>query len=438
MSALRKSEEDVVRLHSEDDLQSYADTLAGHGPQHESVIEVERDDDLTSIRSKLEEVRAPRAVLVIPPDAKALREGLEFRVLRRLQRELGLEMVIISSSLNRRAMAQENGFRNIFGSLKAYYGSRRVVVSGTDVVSFTEPEEFTPAFSIGKWGVVVGAILAAILAVVAYFALPAATVEVYPETRTLTRDVEVLVELGGPRIDTTAQRLAGRLVEERVQVQDIINVKDVAGSPPPASGSLQSGGLQSGVNVTLQVRDALRDRLLAQATAEAVQKVKAQLQGNESLPEAAIHTTVVSESYDHNIGDASPTLSGTIQVSTTGLVFNNDDFNRLVFSLWSQDVPRGFKAVGEPNLTPPSVVSAEGQHLTLRVRAEGKVQAEVSTDAIAAAVRGRSVLDAQREVAKLADFPRPPRVTLWPDWASQAFRVQIRVNTTDTAATSQQ
>ncbi len=82
MSALRKSEEDIVRLRSEDDLRTYADTLSGHGPQHEAVIEVDRDDDLTSIRTKLESERVPRAVLVLPRDAKALRDGLRVENVR--------------------------------------------------------------------------------------------------------------------------------------------------------------------------------------------------------------------------------------------------------------------------------------------------------------------------------------------------------------------
>ena len=116
MSALRRSEEDIIRLTTSDDLRTYLDTIAGHGPTQEAVIQVETDDDLTSIRSKLESVRVPRAVVVIPSNSKVLKDGVEYRVLRRLQRDLGLDFVIISNDLRRRALATENGFRNVYRS----------------------------------------------------------------------------------------------------------------------------------------------------------------------------------------------------------------------------------------------------------------------------------------------------------------------------------
>ena len=140
MSALRKSEEDIVRLRSDDDIEAYRYALAGHGPQHETIVEVDPDDDLTSVRSKLEGSRLPRAVIIIPSDAKTLREGLEFRVLRRLQRELGLDVVIVSRDINRRGLARENGFHHVFHTLQGYYNSKDSGVTRTDGTTFTDPE----------------------------------------------------------------------------------------------------------------------------------------------------------------------------------------------------------------------------------------------------------------------------------------------------------
>ncbi|HEX9016345.1 MAG TPA: hypothetical protein VF960_10175, partial [Chloroflexota bacterium] len=197
MSALKRSSDEIVRLRSDDDIDAYRYALAGHGPQHESIIEVDLDDDLTSVRSKLESSPLPRAVVVVPPRAKTLREGLEFRVLRRLQRELGLDVVVVSADMNRRGMARENGFTMVYPSLKAYYRSSDSGVDRIAGTPFTDPEEFRPSVGIGKWGVLIGAILAAAFAAVVYLALPVATVTVYPETQLLSRDVEVLVETGG-------------------------------------------------------------------------------------------------------------------------------------------------------------------------------------------------------------------------------------------------
>ncbi len=426
MSALRKSEEDVVRLHSEDDLHTYIDTLSGHGPQHEAIVDVDLEDDLTSVRTKLETMSVPRAVLVIPRNAKTLREGLEFRLLRRLQRELGLDLIIVSNDLNRRGFAAENGFRNVFGSLKEYYRARRYAPNEPEGAPFTVPEEFSPFLSIGKWGLAVGALLTSVLLAIAALLVPSATVVVYPETQTLSRNVDVLVEIGGPRVDVTAQRLAGRIVQERVQVQDSVNVKDVQPPAPPPPPDSPPGGLQPGVNITLEVRDALRDRMVQAATTQSVERLRAQLKGNESLPDGSIRTEVTAEKYDHNIGDQADTLGGTLEVVSSGIVFNNDDFNRLVLTLWSQDIPRSYRALGDPALTPPAVVSAEGQHLTLRTRATGRLQQALDAGAIAAAVRGRTVSEAQQAIEKEGQFTQPAEITLWPDWIGRAFRVHVR------------
>ncbi|MHB0867863.1 MAG: hypothetical protein ACYC66_07900 [Chloroflexota bacterium] len=422
MSAPRRSEEDVVRLGTGDDLRSYIDTLAGHGPQHETVVEVDRDDDLTSVRSKLEGTRLPRVVLVIPGNVKALRDGLAFRVLRRLQRELGLDLIIVSDDLSRRGFARENGFRTVHASLRAYYGSVIPTPDRSDNLAFTDPEEFSPSIGISRWGVLVGAILLTVLVAVAYLAVPVAQVVVYPETQSMVRDVEVLVEVGGPRLDFTAQRLSGRVIQARVQLNGSVDVKSVPSQPAPGGNvtAFQPG------SVTLEVRDALRQQMLQQANDQAMGQLRGQLKSNESMPDQAMQTQIVSERYDRNIGEAAEQLGGTLEILATGLAYNNDDFNRLVLSLWSQDIPRDFRAVGNPKLDPPGVVNAEGQHMALRVRAYGLLQRDLDTGAIATAVRGKSPSEAEKSLAALAGLARPPEVVFWPDWAGQAFRVQVK------------
>lgn len=421
MSALRRSEEDIIRLAAGDDLRTYLETISGHGPTQEAVIEVERNDDLTSIRSKLESVRVPRAVVVIPSSSKVLREGVEYRVLRRLQRDLGLDFVIVSNDISRRALATENGFRNVYRSMKAYYNSKASHPDAAETVPFSDPEEFAPALSISRWGLLIGIAFALLLAGLTYMLVPMATVKVYPETQILARDVEILVEIGGPRLDVTAQRLSGRLIEERIVVQGSISVKDVA----PQSDTTGSPGFEPGTNVTLAVRDALRNQMLQQANTQAVERLADQLGNNESMPEASIRTEISSEKYDHNIGDVAEILSGTMDVKATGLAFSNDDFNRLVQALWSQDIPREYQATGELKITQPEVVSSEGRHLRLRVQASGTIQRDIDADAIVTAVRGRHLTEAKQLVATADQYAQPPEITIWPEWASRAIRVQV-------------
>ncbi len=433
MSALRKSEEDIVRLRSDDDIEAYRYALAGHGPQHETIIEVDPEDDLTSVRSKLESSRLPRAVIIIPTDAKTLREGLEFRVLRRLQRELGLDVVIVSRDMNRRGLARENGFHHVFHTLQGYYRSKDSGITRIDGTPFTDPEEFTPSLGIGGWGIVIGGILAAVLAVIAYATIPVAHVTVYPESQVLTRNVDVLVETGGPSIDLTAQRLSAQILTQQVQVQGTMNVDQA----PPASPAPGNTSAQQPNTITLQLRDALRTKLIQQATDQLNKQLKAQLHGNESLPQQAIQIQVVGERYDHSVGDNASELTGYLEVKATGLAFNNDDFNKLVYSLWSQDIPKDYTSLGNPTLSPPAVVSFEGQRLTLRTTASAPIERVIDANAVSNAARWQTPAEAKKAIDALGSFTRPAQIEIWPGWAARALRIQVKTAVA-TSATSQQ
>jgi hypothetical protein len=421
VSALRNNQDDSVRLHLNDDLVTYRDILAGHGRYHEAIVEVDPADDITSVRSKLESTSVPRVVLVIPPGVKALSDGIEFRVLRRLQRELGLDLIIVSKEFSRRALAHENGFRTTYGSLRAYYKSYPASAKQPDDVSFTDPDEFKPAFSITRWGLIVGMVLAVVVGLAAVLAIPTARVSIYPDTQLLARDVDVLVEIGGPRIDVPTQRLAGRIVEARVRVEDSVRVGEGAGIVETSGQS----GFQPGTNITMELRDALRNRMLEQATAQTMAEMNGQVESYESMPLASIQNEIISERYDRNVGDVADTLGGSIEVVSRGLVYSNDDFNRLVTALWSQDVPPDYQPIDRPELSTPAVVSGEGQHLIMRVRAAGTVQQHVDVDAIVAAVRGAGMPEAEELATEAGQLGRPATVEIWPSWAPVAYRVVV-------------
>ena len=126
--------------------------------------------------------------------------------------------------------------------------------------------------------------------------------------------------------------------------------------------------------------------MLQQANAQAAEKLKAQLSSNDLMPEASIRTEISAERYDHNIGDVAETLSGTMEVKATGLAFNNNDFNKLIQALWSQDIPREHVVLGDINISPPEVISSEGRHMRLRVQASGAIQPVIDADVIVSAV----------------------------------------------------
>ena len=76
----------------------------------EQIIYLGPEEELTNVRERLENTNAGRIVLVIPPQTQ-LRSHVGWRLLRSRVRELGLDVLIISSDRQIRAVAKAAGFR---------------------------------------------------------------------------------------------------------------------------------------------------------------------------------------------------------------------------------------------------------------------------------------------------------------------------------------
>ncbi len=76
----------------------------------EQIIYLGPEEELTNVRERLENTNAGRIILVIPPQTQ-LRSHVGWRLLRSRVRELGLDVLIISSDRQIRAVAKAAGFR---------------------------------------------------------------------------------------------------------------------------------------------------------------------------------------------------------------------------------------------------------------------------------------------------------------------------------------
>src|ERR1700731_2339658 len=72
---------------------------------------LDADDDLGTIRSKLESSSAEEIYLVIPRRSSVMRTPLEFRILARIANEMSSETVLVTDDPSRRRLANQEGFR---------------------------------------------------------------------------------------------------------------------------------------------------------------------------------------------------------------------------------------------------------------------------------------------------------------------------------------
>src|SRR5207247_11222508 len=80
-------------------------------PRSQELVFLDADDDLGTIRSKLESSSAEEIYLVIPRRSSVLRTPLEFRILARIANEMSSETILVTQDPGRRRLANQEGFR---------------------------------------------------------------------------------------------------------------------------------------------------------------------------------------------------------------------------------------------------------------------------------------------------------------------------------------
>ena len=179
----------------------------------QELIFLDADDDLATIRAKLESSPADEIFLVVPRRAASLRTPLEFRILARLAHELSSDLTIVSTDGRRRNIAHQEGLR----TRRGYGGIRHLAeAAGAPRRWLPAAPDWLPLPSLATLlAFVVMLVIGGGLVLVA---LPEMRVSLAPRTENVQRDIELTVE-PGQRTDTSKNLLAGELMRsDRLQV----------------------------------------------------------------------------------------------------------------------------------------------------------------------------------------------------------------------------
>ncbi|MBI4491245.1 MAG: baseplate J/gp47 family protein [Chloroflexi bacterium] len=191
----------------------------------QELIFLDPDDDLATVRAKLESTAADEIYLVIPRNASILRIPLEFRILGRLASELSSETIIVSQDSHRRYLAHQEGFRTK-SSLRQL---RHLMAPGARPNPLWALVDWIPLPSLRL--AILALALAAAGAGFAVFVLPEMRVTLTPKVDTLGRDVDITVDANALRVDPSRRIVPGRKAEQRLEVRGAV----------PASGSARAG-----------------------------------------------------------------------------------------------------------------------------------------------------------------------------------------------------
>ncbi|MFN8532703.1 MAG: baseplate J/gp47 family protein [Dehalococcoidia bacterium] len=185
-------------------------SAVGQPANDPSVIEMDPDDDIGSLRQKLDQTESRRVVLVAPRHAKLLRNPVRLKLLRRYARQSARDVVIIAEDGDVRRLAKAEGFR-VAGSIK---GVKFGKGSGR---SFA-----LPTFSAG--GMIAGGVLVGLLVLVALagaaIILPSATIDLAVAATPMTETMTVKASRQARGVNVDQRSVSGRLITTEAEATD--------------------------------------------------------------------------------------------------------------------------------------------------------------------------------------------------------------------------
>src|SRR3954452_11138273 len=200
--------------------------------ESQDVIVADRDDDLGSLRSKIESTAADEIFLVLPREAVVLRSPLEFRVFARMLQSLASEIVVVSGDGERRRLARMAGFR-----------TRRGLRGLLHLMSAEQADRFRFRwYRVWRWFPIVpfitvlGPALAAIgLAVLVLVILPELRITMGPATDVDSALLDLRVDPGARQPDPETRRLPGTVLSQRFDVEASVPATGVGRRPTGAA-----------------------------------------------------------------------------------------------------------------------------------------------------------------------------------------------------------
>ncbi|HZR97813.1 MAG TPA: baseplate J/gp47 family protein [Chloroflexota bacterium] len=200
--------------------------------ESQDVIVVDRDDDLGSLRSKIESTAADEIFLVLPRESVVLRSPVEFRVFARMLQSLASEIVIVSGDGERRRLARMAGFR----TRRGLHG----------LLHLLPPEEANRFrfrwYRFWRWFPIVPfltlltpALLVLGLVAVVLVVLPELRVTMAPATDVDSALLDLRVDPGVRQPDPEGRRLPGTMLSQRFEVEASVPASGVGHRPTAAA-----------------------------------------------------------------------------------------------------------------------------------------------------------------------------------------------------------
>lgn len=197
-----------------------------------AVVYVEPEDDVRSVRAKMELVEGATIGVILPNGRPSFASQVAMRLLKREAGALALDLSVVTSDLEIRDLARAEGLR-VFRSPAEYDYALRRRASQPDA-PFESPS--APLVSPLASAIAIFVLLALLLGLVLVF-VPEITVTVSPTTTTVTETIQIAADPSQLSVDLDRRRIPARPVLLEVDAVDQLPLgTDAATSDGRASG----------------------------------------------------------------------------------------------------------------------------------------------------------------------------------------------------------
>jgi hypothetical protein len=187
-------------------------------PRSQELVFLDADDDLGTIRSKLESSSAEEIFVAIPRRSSVLRTPLEFRILARIANEMSSETVLVTDDPSRRRLANQEGFRTRRG-LRTL---KHLLVGPDQRPPRVVLPDWVPLPSFGSFFSLVGLLLIVGVGVFGYY--PQMRVTLVPQTRTINQSVDVSIDPDAKAADPASATLPANVLSVPLDVSGSLHI----------------------------------------------------------------------------------------------------------------------------------------------------------------------------------------------------------------------
>jgi hypothetical protein len=190
------------------------------------------------------------------------------------------------------------------------------------------------------------------------------------------------------------------------------------------------GGESATPMVTPEDRMRVRRIALDRALFDGTRALRAEVKHGEQLSAPTLQMHVFEEQHEGSFGEAVATIRYRAKARVSATVYATEELQRAARAAWRPSPPNGyFVPETPPVIGSPELVRTDGRALLMKVPLQTIAVAEMDANAIRGAVRGRSVDQARRDLARLLPLEAAPRVRIEPPWAGSApWRVDVALD----------